>query len=89
MSNNYQPKILRKPEVLRLTGYSRSTLFNRINDGLFPRQISLGARAVGFVASEVCAVIQSMIEEQTPEQIKTLVTKLKANRTIRNGGASL
>jgi len=89
MSNNYQPKILRKPEVLELTGYSRSTLFNRINDGLFPKQISLGARAVGFVASEVCKVIQSMIEEQSPEQIKSLVAELKASRTTGSRGASL
>ena len=88
--NSIQPRIIRKPEVLSLTGFSRSTLFNRINNGLFPRQISLGgARAVGFVASEVGEVIQSMIEEQSPEQIKTLVAQLKANRTISNRGTSL
>ena len=87
--NSVQPRIIRKPQVLALTGYSRSTLFNRINNGLFPKQISLGARAVGFVASEVDAVVQAMIEEQTPEQINALVRKLKDSRIDRNRGDSL
>ncbi len=84
-SNIYRhPQILRKPKVLELTGYSQTTLFNRIKNGLFPRQISLGARAVGFVSSEVDAVIQFMIEEKTPEQIKELVKELIANRHSEN-----
>lgn len=86
MSNNNHPRIIRKPEALVLTGLSKSTLYNRIADGVFPPAISLGARAVGYIASEVNAVIQAMIEEQSPEQIKALVKQLVANRKASKRG---
>jgi prophage regulatory protein len=45
--------ILRLTEVLRLTGLSRSTLYNRIAQGEFPHQVSIGGRAVGWPKCEV------------------------------------
>lgn len=45
--------ILRLREVLRRTGFSRSTLYNRIAKNEFPRQVSLGDRAVGWLKREV------------------------------------
>jgi len=77
---NHHPKLIRKPEVLALTGLSKSTLYNRINSGLFIPPISLGARAVAFVASEVDTVIQAMIEEQPPAEIRALVSNLIQQR---------
>ena len=47
------PIILRRPQVEARTGLSRSTLYQYIQDGLFPRPVSLGARAVGWLDSEV------------------------------------
>jgi prophage regulatory protein len=72
--------ILRKPDVLALTGFSKSTLYNRIRDSLFPEPINLGGRAVGFISTEVDAVIQAMIQEQSPDQIKALVADLIKQR---------
>ncbi|UJF21500.1 helix-turn-helix transcriptional regulator [Shewanella sp. OMA3-2] len=83
--NQYQPRIIRKPDVINETGLSKSTLYNRIKDGLFPPPISLGARAVGFVKSECEAVINAMIAEQTPEQIKSLVITLVQQRSEHKG----
>jgi prophage regulatory protein len=83
--NQYQPRIIRKPDVINETGLSKSTLYNRIKDGLFPPPISLGARAVGFVKSECEAVINAMIAEQTPEQIKALVISLVQQRSEQKG----
>ncbi|MCL1067239.1 AlpA family transcriptional regulator [Shewanella olleyana] len=83
--NQPQPRIIRKPDVINETGLSKSTLYNRIKDGLFPPPISLGARAVGFVKSECEAVINAMIAEQTPEQIKALVTSLVQQRSQNKG----
>jgi len=80
MRTNIQCQLIRRPEVIQLTGLSKSSLSNRINDGLFIPPISLGARAVAFVAIEVNAVIQAMIEEQTPAQIKALVSGLIQQR---------
>jgi prophage regulatory protein len=45
--------ILRLPAVKARTGLSRSTIYLRVADGSFPRPVSLGARAVGWVESEV------------------------------------
>lgn len=82
----YQPRILRRPEVLELTGWSKSTLYNRIKSQHFIKPISLGQRSIGFVSNEVNAVIEAMIAEQSPEQIKNLVKELMANRTANKIG---
>lgn len=82
----YAPRILRKPEVIALTTLSKSSLYNRVRDGLMPPSISLGERAVGFIASEVHTVLDAMCQEQTPEQIKQLVKNLIASRTTSKGG---
>lgn len=52
---------LRIGAVLRRTGFSRSMLYAEIARGTFPRQISLGARSVGWIESEVDDWIKSRI----------------------------
>lgn len=55
MENKDQEKttILRRKHVEARTGLSRSTIYLRIQEGTFPRPINLGARAVGWLESEV------------------------------------
>jgi len=55
--------ILRLPAVKARTGYSRSTIYLRMSDGSFPRPISLGARAVGWVESDIEAWIEDRIRQ--------------------------
>ena len=57
---NFQQKLLRLPEVKATTGLSKSTIYARISEGDFPKQISLGARLVVWVESD----IQKWIAEQ-------------------------
>ena len=45
--------ILRLPQVKDQTGLSRSAIYQRIADGIFPRQIDLGGRAVGWLESDI------------------------------------
>lgn len=45
--------ILRLPTVKARTGLSRSTIYLRISEGRFPRPVSLGGRAVGWVEAEI------------------------------------
>ena len=45
--------ILRLPAVKARTGLSRSTIYLRISEGRFPKPISLGGRAVGWVEDEI------------------------------------
>jgi prophage regulatory protein len=54
MSNDYQPKrILRRPEVERLTGLGRSTIYLRMSQDTFPKSVPLGGRLVGWKFSDV------------------------------------
>lgn len=46
-------RFLRLPEVIARTGLSRSTIYVRLDEGRFPRPVSLGGRAVGWIESEV------------------------------------
>jgi len=54
MSADPNPKTIRRiEEVLRLTGLKRTMLYDLIAKEKFPRQVSLGARAVGWYEDEV------------------------------------
>jgi prophage regulatory protein len=67
-------RIQRRPEVLNIYGYSRTTLDSRIKDGLAPPSISLGgARAVGWLEHENNSIIAAMAAGQTQVEIKALV----------------
>jgi prophage regulatory protein len=56
-------KIWRLPVVLEQTGLSRSTIYEMIGRGEFPRQINLGPRAVGWVSDDVLDWIDFKIRE--------------------------
>ena len=56
-----QVRFLRLPEVLARTGLSRSTIYVRLDRGRFPRPVSLGARAVGWIEAEVDEWIRERI----------------------------
>lgn len=45
--------ILRLRDVKARTGLSRSTIYLRMSEGLFPKPISLGGRSVGWIEAEV------------------------------------
>lgn len=45
--------ILRLPAVKARTGLSRSTIYLRIAEGTFPKAVSLGARAVGWLEADI------------------------------------
>ena len=58
-----QPEaLLRKREVLRITGLSNSTFYNRIKEGVIPPGVPIGPRLKGWPASEIQAFIQSCID---------------------------
>ncbi|MBV1930489.1 MAG: AlpA family transcriptional regulator [Porticoccaceae bacterium] len=58
-----QTTILRLPAVRARTGLSRSTIYARISEGRFPKPISLGGRAVGWIEKEVDSWLEQKIEE--------------------------
>lgn len=46
-------RILRLPTVLARTGLSRSTLYRKISEGTFPRQIQISIHGAGWYESEI------------------------------------
>lgn len=54
--------ILRLPAVKARTGLSRSTIYLRVAEGTFPKPVSLGGRAVGWVESEIQQWLEQQIE---------------------------
>ena len=57
-----QTTILRLPAVKDRTGLSRSTIYLRISEGNFPKPVSLGGRAVGWIEEEIEKWLEQQIE---------------------------
>lgn len=74
--------ILRLPAVKAESGASRSTIYLRIQQGLWPKPVRLGPRSVGWPASEVAAINAARIAGKTDDEIRVLVVKLEAARKI-------
>ncbi len=72
--------ILRLPAVKFESGYSRSTIYLRIAQGLWPKPVNLGVRMVGWPNSEVTAMNAARIAGKTDDEIRALVIKLEAAR---------
>ncbi|MDE0653910.1 MAG: AlpA family transcriptional regulator [bacterium] len=53
------PEIYRLPAVVSACGISRSTIYEMIGRGEFPRPVKLGARAVGWRRSDIEAWLTS------------------------------
>jgi prophage regulatory protein len=54
--------IIRLPQVKQRTGLSRSTIYSLIKSGLFKTPIILGARAVGWLDSDVDEFIAERVK---------------------------
>ena len=69
-----QKRLIRLPEVLSRTGYGRTTIYRKMEDGSFPRSVKLGgppidpnvfdSRAIAWIEDEVEQWIDSRIEER-------------------------
>jgi len=52
-------RILRLPEVKDQTGLGRSSIYKGVKEKTFPAPCPLGARAVGWLASEISAWVEA------------------------------
>lgn len=73
-------RILRLPDVLRERGESRSTAYARISDRLLTRPVKLGARAVGWPATEIASLNAARIAGNSDDEIRSLVESLEKAR---------
>jgi prophage regulatory protein len=80
--------IHRLPAVRAQSGYSRSTIYLRISQGLWTKPVSLGARAVGWPADEIAALNAARIAGKSDEEIRSLVAKLQSARKFQKAQAA-
>ena len=62
MTDSIHTTILRLKHVKARTGLSRSTIYQRIKEGNFPTQVSLGPRAVGWLETDIGAWIERQVK---------------------------
>ena len=62
---------LRISDVTKVTGFSRSQIYNLMRKGLFPRQVQIGPKSVAWLDSEISEWIKERIQQSrnnsTPE----------------------
>ena len=62
MKNKNLMRFLRLPEVIQISGYRRTSIYEMIKAGNFPAPVHLGPRAVAWLESEVEAWMQERID---------------------------
>ena len=80
MTTHQSLRIERKPAVLNRTGLSNATLYRRIREGLFPPSITLGNRAVGWLAHEVDTMLIAFAAGKSTEELQATVKSLLEKR---------
>lgn len=53
MEEQKRSRILRLPEVMHITGLSRSTIYTYLQNKLFPLPVRIGVRAIGWPESQI------------------------------------
>ena len=59
-------RILRMPQVVAMVGLCRASIYNKMRDEAFPRQVKLG-RLSGWLESEVQDWIREQIRRSRPD----------------------
>jgi prophage regulatory protein len=57
-------KIYRLPEVMDMTGLSRSSIYLRVSTDEFPKPVKIGRRAIGWPEESIIAWQSKMMEGQ-------------------------
>ncbi|TWX65946.1 AlpA family phage regulatory protein [Colwellia demingiae] len=63
-------KMLRLPSVIELTGLSRSSIYLRMKNNVFPQSISLGDRAIAWLESDIEQWIEEKVSLAKSDQVK-------------------
>jgi prophage regulatory protein len=61
-------KIIRLRNVETKTGKKRSAIYDDIAKGIFPRQVKLGPKSVGWIEDEIDAWIKARVAERDRER---------------------
>ena len=73
-------RIVRLREVTLLSGMSRSTIYVRMAQRLFPSALTLGPRMIGWPESEIAGMNAARIRGDSERAVRDLVATLEAAR---------
>jgi prophage regulatory protein len=60
-------EVLRLPAVLAIVSLSRTTVYEKVSQGEFPKPFKLGDRAVGWLSSDIEAWIAARVASSKTE----------------------
>ncbi len=63
--------VYRLPEICKTTGLSRSSIYQLMGEGRFPRPVQIGRRSVGWLATEIELWLLNRISERNERNQKT------------------
>ena len=73
-SNGPKHRFIRLPEVMSRTGYGRTSIYRKMEDGSFPKSLKLGgppknpnefdSRAIAWIEEEVDQWVESRIQDR-------------------------
>lgn len=59
-------RFLRLLEVMHITGLSRNTIYRRMREGSFPKQLRIGPNSVAWLQSDISAWMTSVMRGPHP-----------------------
>ena len=75
-----QVKIIKLSEVIALTKLSKTSIYERVKDGLITPPFSLGGRSTGYNEFEIQDVLLAMAAGYSNKEVRALVKSLIAKR---------
>ena len=77
---NQNLKFIRRKDVLAVLPLKATALYHRMQEGLFPKPVSLGARAVGWPEHEVQHVLSALLSGCDEVEIRKIVSSMESAR---------
>ncbi|MFV8867330.1 helix-turn-helix transcriptional regulator [Serratia fonticola] len=63
-NENVHIRLIRLPDVMMITGLKRSTVYNKMKSGKFPKSVSIGERSIAWVESEINSWVANNISRR-------------------------
>ncbi|EOW4146839.1 helix-turn-helix transcriptional regulator [Vibrio parahaemolyticus] len=79
--NNYS-NLLRPVQAAKLSGYSLSTLYKHVKEGVCPTPLRFGPNSVAWLSHEIEAVVAARICEYSDDEIQSMVKDIIQQRSI-------
>ena len=75
---DFNERLIKMPELRKMVGKGRTSIYEAVNEGFFPRPVKIGSRAVAWRLTE----IQKWIEERPRAKKENLNSSLRKQETL-------